>query len=161
VDISCYLNNDDSYFVKELTILCVNTLQVNTWFFESPYDYMCQTRKQFSRNSWVYRNLHGIFWEYGHLPQDKLGDVLKTTISPDRHFEDVKIYSKGREKCKFLTEVLGHEVENLFQCSKMTELPVIEQTCEFHKYHKDSVKKHCTLYKSFYYLKNAGFILDV
>ena len=63
-------------------------------------------------------HLHGIAWSSGKLDYEKLFAVFY-----DIKVMDGEVFAKGLEKCRLLTNLLGQNVENLYDygCPKIKE----------------------------------------
>ena len=73
-----------------------------------------KTFKPNKQRSWNTKHLHGIAWSSGKLDYDKLFAV----------FDDIKVFAKGLEKCRLLTNLLGQNLEKLddYGCPKIQDL---------------------------------------
>ena len=98
--------------IKELVLFIDGSLQ--GFSFCPP-----KTFKPNEQTAWNTSHLHGIAWSSGRLDYEKLFAV----------FYDIKglnaeLFTKGLEKCRLLTRLLGQNVENLddYGCPKTQDL---------------------------------------
>ena len=78
-----------------------------------------KTCKPIKQTTWNTRHLHGIAWSSGKLDYDKLFAVLY-----DIKVVNAEVFANGLEKCRLLTRLLGHNVQNLddYGCPKIQDL---------------------------------------
>ena len=87
--------------VKELGVFIDG--QVSGYSFEPPKNY-----QPTHQTLWCTKNLQKIHWKSGALDYSR----INTMLSELRHYR-AEYFAKGWEKCKFLSTLLGKEVENL------------------------------------------------
>ena len=87
------LNGDD--VIKEVSLAANHALQ--TFHFASPYKMAAHGDTE-----------NGINWADGHIPYDQLFSVLNESVAGYTH-----LYAYGRDKCSFLSGLLGRTVINL------------------------------------------------
>ena len=63
------------------------------------------------QTTWNTRHLHGFAWRCGKLDFEKLFAVFY-----DIRLVNAEVFTKGLEKCRLLTNLLGRNVENLDDC---------------------------------------------
>ena len=78
-----------------------------------------KTFKPIKQTTWNSSHLHGIAWSSGKLEYDKLFAVFY-----DIKVMNAEVFADGLEKCRLLTRLLGHYVENLddYGCPKVQDL---------------------------------------
>ena len=78
-----------------------------------------ETFKPNKQTTWNTNHLHGIAWSSGKLEYEKLFAVFY-----DIKVMNAEVFAKGFEKCRLLTRLLGHNVENLddYGCPKIQDL---------------------------------------
>ena len=98
--------------IKELGLLIDGSVQV--FSFCPP-----KTFKPNKQTTWNTNHLHGVAWSSGKLEYEKLFAVIY-----DIKVINAEVFAKGFEKCRLLTRLLGHNVENLddYGCPKIQDL---------------------------------------
>ena len=78
-----------------------------------------KTFKPNKQTTWNTNHLHGIAWKSGKLEYEKLFVVFY-----DIKVMNAEVFSKGFQKCRLLTRLLGQNVENLddYDCPKIQDL---------------------------------------
>ena len=87
----------------------------------------------------MYNNIHGISWNTKGRPYTELTKDLKTFTRS----EDI-VYSKGQEKCRFFSEILGREVEDLGDSVPAVKSLKPQKSCTLHNFPTN----HCAMYKA-------------
>ena len=102
----------DKNVIEELGVFIDGSVQ--GFSFCPPKNF--QPNKQMT---WNTKHLHGIAWSSGKLDYDKLFAVFY-----DIKVMNAEVFSKGLEKCRLLTTLLGQNVENLdeYGCPKIQDL---------------------------------------
>lgn len=130
IDFQGYLSSQNSFIIKELSIIDVDhPTQLRQWLFKPPTQFNGNPNSL--ANKWIYKNLHGISWEAGTVDYSELENVLQSATS-----SYVYLFAKGLEKCKFLEQLTGKDVFNLqdFGCPSLKCLPALEFTkCDYHR----------------------------
>lgn len=102
VDVQGFKRSLNTFVFKEVAIISVEHDAVPTvYIFKPPYRWNCLLPEQKSSNRWLENNFHGILWDFGEIPYEKLEDTLEEALKDAK-----KIYVKGIEKKKWLKEVL-------------------------------------------------------
>ncbi|KAK0169638.1 hypothetical protein PV328_011774 [Microctonus aethiopoides] len=115
---------------------------VTRMVFKSPFNWDELPKHYKSMNLWVMRNYHGILWDAGDIPYNKLNDV------PDIILKDgAYIYVKGSEKKQWLSDIIRGSktiinLENL-GCPSMKNIEIT--SCHYHEYRKSNLIYHCAL----------------
>jgi hypothetical protein len=73
-------------------------------------------------NHWVTNKIHGIKWEHGEFPYDKISETVFSLTG-----NNVSFYSKGAENCILLSSILNREVFNLevIGCPKIKDIDAL------------------------------------
>lgn len=130
VDFEGFKHKSKPFVVKELAV-CSDNLDAMT--FKPPSDFAQLTHEEQRGFSWCTHNLHGIHWCDGMYDYSDLYPIA--TAIRLRHPKTL-FYSKGTEKCAFLTKLVGFTVQNLedLGCPKVDELNDLDsaQVCPIH-----------------------------
>ena len=99
-------------------------------------------RKTFKPNkqtSWNTKHLHGIAWGSGKLDYEKLFAVFY-----DTKVMNAEVFTKGLEKCRLLTNLLGQNLENLddYGCPKIQDLDHCLWNCSSYPF-RHKTRLHC------------------
>lgn len=127
--------SSDKFIIKELAF-CAGDEIIGHWFFKPPHAFEALSRKKQIEYSWVSRNIHGIKWDFGHLPYAALYPILSYLF--DKYS---CIYTKGYQKRKFLEFLSARDCFDI-KSLKIAELPII---CPHH--HRKHFQ-HCALHKA-------------
>ncbi|XP_025421082.1 uncharacterized protein LOC112691143 [Sipha flava] len=142
IDIQCILGVNNKYFIKEMSIVDIESLAIQHWIFK--HTSIKQDTKSQSVNRWLMRYYHEIPLEYGDVDYGELNEILKSL-----KFDC--IYVKGLQKQqilqKFISNITIINLEDL-ECPRLNQLQT-DNTLPRCIYHKDSSSKQCTLYKVF------------
>ncbi|KAK0165646.1 hypothetical protein PV328_004148 [Microctonus aethiopoides] len=110
--------------------------------FKPPFKWDELPKQYKTMHLWLTRNYHGILWDAGEIPYDKLNDVLHIILKGVGY-----IYVKGLEKKKWLSDIIKESktiinLENL-GCPSMKNNEIT--SCPYHEYRKSSIMSHCAL----------------
>ena len=145
LDIACLRGVGYEYIVKELACVDLkneNEQKMQSFLFQSPYAQIRVRPSIRKSNTWVENNLHKISWEDGYIPYFRLTEILETVCQNQKH-----IFTKGSEKAKFLSTLIGKTVTDLdkMSCPKAEKINLAVLSCSFHH------KEHCALHKCLKY----------
>ena len=130
IDIQCVRSNNKSFIVKELAVVSITHLGVQSVLSFQPPCRREELSQAVQREiCWVERNLHFIKFEEGLYPYNTLGLFATTLTHPFKY-----IFAKGVEKASFLEDLLQHPVTPLeeYDCPGLNDLPS-DIYCNFHK----------------------------
>ena len=143
VDFEYLVGNLGEHVVKELAIykLAGNTKENPkqlSWIFKPPYEdcnISAETRKH---NQWITENFHGLRWSDGIFQYSDFGLILKQMIPAGS-----RVYAKGREKAKYISEHLSLDVTDMnnLNCPESKDIWFPQFSCFFHHFHH-SYDKH-------------------
>ncbi|KAK0169467.1 hypothetical protein PV328_012007 [Microctonus aethiopoides] len=89
-----------------------NIHRVTRMLFESPFKWDELPKHYKTMNLWVMRNYHGILWDAGDIPYNKLNDVLDIILKDVAY-----IYVKGSEKKQWLSDIIGGKSNLIYHCA--------------------------------------------
>lgn len=102
VDLQGFKRSLNEFVFKEVAILAAQDDAVPTvYYYQPPCSWGSLSAESKSSNIWLKYNLHGLSWDNGKVPYDKLHDTLEVALK-----DATKIYVKGFEKMRWLQEVL-------------------------------------------------------
>ena len=111
VEMELSVGKDCVYFCKETAMLDLNTKQVMCTTFKPPkntnWDNLCQASKV--RNIYLMETVHGLPFSEGENEYSEFHKILRKICAP---YID-GIFTKGTEKAKMLSDILGKRVFNL------------------------------------------------
>ena len=103
--------------------------------------------------TWNTSHLHGIAWSSGKLVYDKLFAVFY-----DKKVMNAEVFAKALEKCRLLTRLIGHTVENLddYGCPKIQDLVKRDSSwiCSSYLF-RHKTRLHCAQPKAKVYRERA------
>lgn len=144
VDVQGFKNEENTFIVKEIAIICNNQLQV--FLIKPPYPFYNLTKTERKLVHWIERN-RKICWNDGFLPYyDYKFHVVK-------YLEGKRIYTKGSEKVLWLRDILQtNDVHNLEDkgCPKLFSL--------YEKYNLSTDVFNCAYHPTVCALKNVTCI---
>lgn len=137
-------------FIKELSVKSSEHLSFNA-VYAAPSGILFP---EWRRKSFEYKHIHGIPWSLGKRPYAYfVMDILKTVRTLSRGSTNVRLVTKGMEKAKLFSAVLGMTVEDLGdEVPPVRELKSAKSCCENH----DFATKNCASVKASCYL---GYLL--
>jgi hypothetical protein len=146
VEVECFQSSGD-YIVKELAIVDSERCGISHYIFKSPYSLSKLGKKFRKTNNWITRNLHQLKWSDGFIEYKELVPILVSSTESARF-----IFSKGSEKCKFLSSLIGRPVFDFDHlcCPKIISLNISNKFCLFHSFSKN---KNCALHKAVSFAK--------
>lgn len=101
LDFQGFKNQNNEFIIKELAIISTDEQVYELQLFQPPYDLSKLPESVQKQVMWLEKYHHGLFWGTGFKEYNKLKDVFKgVNISG-------KVYVKGTEKEKFVTELLS------------------------------------------------------
>ena len=74
------------------------------FYFQSPYQWKNLLSQYKSVNRWLEKYWHGISWNSGVIPYDRLSETLKECCK-----DATKIWVKGEEKRQWVAEILTNK----------------------------------------------------
>lgn len=134
VDFQGFRGPNNEFLVKEYAALCLQDNHHVAHLFKPKYAWDELTKKNQKTNTWLTKYLHGLKWNSGYLPYDTLEDVILATL-----YCASIIYVKGKDKKKFLDEILEkscivRDLETDLRCPSWHELPhFFNMICLFHR----------------------------
>ena len=138
IEVEGFQLQDGTYVIKELAYSVLQTGELFHGLYKPPTEFENLTPRDRHQCTYVSNNIHGLRWEEGELPYEKLEEHLRRVAC-------FVLYAKGFGKCKMLEKQYGIMAYNLDSvlCPTMTELPEVEVRCTYH-----SRKKHCAMAKA-------------
>jgi hypothetical protein len=137
---------DNEFVPKEIAIVQLRTendQRVQSFLLDPPYSKQLIPHVIRKTNQWIKTHLNGLDWNDGHISFDRLEELLAPVSTSSE-----MVFSKGKENCKFFSELIGRNVWNLdnFDCPKATEITIPVVACVWN--HR---KKSCALSKCLKY----------
>lgn len=158
IDCQAYKDNLNNFIIKECAVTTPDYCFIHHWVIAAPYDFYRLSKQKRKKAIWLH---HGLKWCDGHI---KYNDFLKEL----RHIcsGSSRIFAKGKEKCEFLTGILGLSVigmDNYWApCIKTllqdTYLPVWR--CFYHSKHKKHVCALANAYKLKFWMMTNKHVLQ-
>lgn len=132
IDVQGFKSNSNRFIVKELAIVFNNDECIN-FIIKPPYDFKCLSIKKQNEANWLTKNYHHINWNDGSASYKNVCNFVKINTKHS------KIYTKGREKKKWLEEMIHQTINNIEDiCSynfKQMENKYAEYCyCNYHTY---------------------------
>lgn len=131
VEFQGFLDGNNGYIIKELVVMCVETGVSQQWLFRPPSSSIHYNVQHSRPTRWLSKYYHGLAWNSGETAYFRLEHILLVNT----YFYDT-IYTKGLEKCSFLSKLMRRCVMNLedIDCPSVKTLPYPEDiTCKHHK----------------------------
>ena len=148
LDVQGLRGKDGEFVWKEVGILKSPFECTFDYLVKPPYGLHLLSEKYRRVNYWLRANKHGLSWENGWVPYEKLGDLLYSVLVNEN------VYVKGTEKTKWLEKCIGEKrmstltVDNIeeFGCPKLesVKLSVEKKKCREHSESKN-VNKACAI----------------
>ena len=138
---------ENSFIIKELSIVSLNSQNVFHFLAEPPFNKEILTNDEHEQVSWLQNHHHLIKWEDGVLEYFEIFENLREAIRD----ADV-LYAKGREKATFIQKATGEFTIDLDQldCPRADCLPKPKSSQTFwhalttHIHHRiPTVNVHC------------------
>ena len=102
---------DERFVAKEIAVLRKGTKL--THIFRAPMSWDLLTKTEKSRARWLTSNHHGLKWKDGHVGYESMKKLARDAVLRESSSNSTtRIYVKGREKKKWLTEILGNVAED-------------------------------------------------
>ena len=142
VDIQCVLGMDNTYMIKEMSIVDTETWASQHWIFKNSKS--MQDNKSRKTNKWLERNYHNLSIEYGDVEYEELSRILNS-------LKFRNIYVKGEQKKQLLVEFIPHVVVINIEdmgCPRLDQI-CDEETLPCCIFHMEINPKQCTFYKVF------------
>lgn len=106
LDIQCFKNNLNSYIIKEVTAI---SLESGTLMFHHivcpPYDHRLLSQDKQRESYWLTKYFHGLEWHSGDIPYDivleKIRDLVNNTSST------TTVLVKGCEKTEYIKSIVS------------------------------------------------------
>jgi hypothetical protein len=148
IDIQCYFDNNGDWLPMELAVIDNDFNISHHKFYIPPEVYRNFTSDTVKKNDYVYYNLHGIPYDFGKIHIDKFSEVLKEAVG---HSINEPIYSKGIEKCQFLSKYLDVTVQNIEQFGETKLPPIFMNECSLHYNTKACATERAYFYRRLYW----------
>lgn len=118
--------NEGTFVVKEMAVRKMNLSAL--YMFKPPKDEPSVPPSLRRSHHFCVKHLHGLPWTFGETPYEDFENILR------RDLEDVSvIFTRGREKMKFLMFVTGKRVVDLDGTApKASAAQKLEEYCPFH-----------------------------
>lgn len=141
IDIQGLYDRDDTFIAKEVAVLSIDKSYIGHWITAPTLNYLDLPSTVRNKNNWTTRFHHGLEWFEGDVPLRTLHANLRE-IARSAGI----IYTRGREKAKYLQNVTAREIKNLeeVECPSFRNLPPSEHVCWNHGLWK-SPKFFCAL----------------
>ena len=102
LDVQGFKRSLNRFVWKEVAIVAIEKDAVPLVFhFEPPYRWAALQEENQSCNRWLAKNHHGLAWESGDIPYEKLQDTLEAALK-----NACRIFVKGLEKKNWVKEML-------------------------------------------------------
>lgn len=108
VDFQAYKDNSNNFVIKECAVTTPNYCFIHHWVIAPPHNFYNLSKDRRKEAIWLQLNHHGLKWSDGHIKYRDFLNELRVICS-----EKSRVLAKGREKCDFLTAVLGVSVIDL------------------------------------------------
>jgi hypothetical protein len=108
LDVQCYSNNKKKLLPVELAVVDSDFNLIHRTFYIPHSVSETFTKATRNKNYYVYKHIHAIPYHTGKLHVNSFSEVLKDIV-----YAEEDLYSKGAEKCLFLSEQLGVPVKNI------------------------------------------------
>lgn len=131
VEFQGFLDGNNDYIIKELVIMCVETGVSRQWLFRPPSSSAHYNIEHSQSSKWLSKYYHGLAWASGETDYYHLEHILLVNT----YFYDT-IYTKGLEKCSFLSKLMRRCLVNLddIGCPSVKTLQYLKDTtCKHHK----------------------------
>jgi hypothetical protein len=142
IEIQGYTCSQEKLIPKEIVICSASKTRK---FVVKPHKNIWEfSKNDITRISWATNRYHYIDWRSGDTNLDEIPYLLYIEALP---FSE--IYTKGREKALYLTDLLGRKVHDLsdFNCPSVRKENLVP--CDIHK----SSKAHCAAANARYLLQ--------
>lgn len=148
IDFQAFKDNDNNFVVKECAITTTDYCFIHHWVIAPPYDFYKLSTQKRREATWLQLNGHGLKWCDGRI---RYGEFIKEL----RHMcaKKSRVFSKGREKCEFLTGILGvsviamdnYGIPSIKTLMQDTYIPLLR--CFYHNKHKKNICALTNAYK--------------
>lgn len=142
IDIQGFLDENDKFVPKEVAVLASKNEFIGHWIVKPTFPFQGLSDEIKKRNNWLTIHHHGIEWFEGETSINALNHFLQTIVTPC-----VNIYTRGRDKRKYLQMITSREIIDLEQdplCPSYANMENTESTmCHAH------VTKHFRSFKKF------------
>jgi|UniRef100_A0A2S2PJR3 hypothetical protein len=142
LDVHCILGAGKKYFIKEMTIIDIESSFNQHWIFK--HTSLKQDAKSRSVNSWLQRLHHGLSLDYGDVEYEEIHKIFQS-------LKFKRIYVKGLYKQRIIIDFMPHatvfDLENS-ECPRLCQLTRGE-TLACCNFHMDFNPQQCTLNKVF------------
>ena len=119
---------------------------LDSLIFQPPYPIETQTNRVQKQYKWLTTNLHGIPWDSGTVPYNKVHNFVQ---SINLRYDDATFYAKGHEKTKWLSSLFQRQFYDLDALGCKIK-PNDEGSCKFESSHH-STGIHCARRKALAY----------
>lgn len=107
IEFQAFVNNLDTYIVKELCFANLNSEEYQRFLFKPPYEKSILLPKAKVTNNWLEKNWHEIGWYEGEIEYSKMRAIIRNKVSSYSI-----VVTKGREKALFLEKIIEKKVIN-------------------------------------------------
>lgn len=161
VDFQAFKDLYNTFILKELVIVSLETDQVVHCLVKSPVYYHNLHPELRRRCDYLSKNYHKIRWGDGYVEfSDAIRLLRKTTQG------SAKIYVKGSERVKYISDILGRKVLDLDKigCPKAVDWTLqIARQCPYFRHSNLPVQVHCSFknaltYKDWFQNEFSDFI---
>ena len=144
IDFEGFKYQKRNFIIKELAVY--GEYQ-DTIYFLPPQSFSSLSKSEQVCYQWITKNLHGLNWESGNYPYEKLKSIFE---SISLRYPLSEFYAKGKEKSDFLSSLLKRPVINLddLGCPKIEHIPSSYYFCSRHYFQSKKFRKHCARRKS-------------
>ena len=144
IDIECFRFRNKEWTVKEMAV-CGDYL--DSIIFKPPHSFDLLASNARKAYSWITDNLHGIQWDSGVYPYERL---MLFVESIKLRYPNSIYYAKGLEKTTFLEKLFHKQFIDLddLDCPKITDLPYKNVTCNYRLSVRHLQSHHCARKKA-------------
>ena len=138
IDIECFRFRNREWIVKEIAVYAD---YLDSVVFQPPYPFQALPYNVQKSYSWLTRNLHGLLWNAGDYPHERL---LSFVESIKLRYPNSLFYAKGLEKTSFLSRLFGRDFYDLedFGCPRIDQLKTSNVYCRNSSFTHSS-STHC------------------
>lgn len=108
IDIQGFYDKDDCFIAKEVAVIALDKAYIAHWITAPSHIFTDLPKSVRAKNNWATRHHHGLEWFEGDVP-------LRTLHANLRQITRTAgiIYTRGREKAKYLQSVTARQINNL------------------------------------------------
>lgn len=144
VDIECFRFRSRPWVVKEIAV-CGD--YIDSMIFRPPHAFKTLSRLEKKAYRWIANNLHGIQWDSGDIPYERLDTFVH---SVNLRYPISQFYAKGYEKCLLLEILFQRSFVDLndLECPNITDLNYLNIACGSNQSLSHSQTHHCSRRKA-------------